>query len=579
MEQSFKNIFEDLFLPVIVCKNSEKWPVAYMNTKAKLLLAPMYSVEEIKKEQQSDIGLDTILRFKTQEEFFALSQRFCKEGHIDDYRTEIMPSGQGVLPVAISGSAISWGKSDDYFVLYLVTGLSEENDKYSREFSSIVASLFFIDNVDSSINTILARAGQTLGVSRAYVFEEISDTTTRNTYEWCAPGVDPAIQDLQELRKDDYNYEVIVNSGMYITDDVSALPEGDREILEMQGIKSLAIVTCYNDKKPLGYVGFDDCEKSRKWDHDEILFLRGISTFISTLIMRRKVDEKMQDSFNVMQLISDSSEKIIYANSLDDYSLLFVNKAMADTLKKRPEELIGRPCYEAIQQKDAPCSFCPIPKIEWHNEQNHSSVYSWEHYNTITKKTYLAKDNIIKWVDGRQAHIETAMDISQRIEHEEQLRYFASTDIMTKVSNREWGSKILTEKLKENSGGSLCFIDIDGLKVTNDQYGHTAGDRLLKETVKIICKEITDDSFVCRWGGDEFLLWMDDEPDKAKEIVERIQERMVEYNGQKKRKFTLSFSYGIVAFNSVKKNTTLDNLVTAADQLMYKNKMKKKGLL
>lgn len=75
MKQNFRNMFEDLFLPVIICKNDANASIAYMNKKARLLLAPTHSVEEIKGKKSSDTNLNSILRFKTEEEYFTLVQR------------------------------------------------------------------------------------------------------------------------------------------------------------------------------------------------------------------------------------------------------------------------------------------------------------------------------------------------------------------------------------------------------------------------------------------------------------------------------------------------------------------------
>ncbi|ULQ60182.1 diguanylate cyclase [Brucepastera parasyntrophica] len=579
MKYNFSDLFDGLFLPVIVCKKDENWPIEYMNTRAILLLSPTYSVDMLKGNVLAANSLKNALHFKTQEEYIAFRHTVDRLGHIDDYKTEINTFDNRLLSVSISAVSIAGDSPEGYLIFYILNSASSGQNNYDTRLSSIINAAFLSDDVDSAINTILAQAGEIFGVSRTYIFEEISPTTTRNTYEWCAPGVDPAIQDLQNLEKADYNYDVIINSGMYITDDISSLPDGDREILEMQGIRALAIITFYDNKKPLGYVGFDDCEKSRKWGYDEIQSLKSISALIAVLIIRRNAEERTRSSLNVLQLISDNSEEIIYINRMDDYSLLFVNKALANSLNKHPEDLIGHPCYKVLQNQIAgPCSFCPMPKITLKPGEERSGVYSWEHFNNITKKTYLVKDNILKWIDGSYVHAETAIDISQRIEYETRLRYYASTDIMTGVANREWGSAMLTEKLEEEPHGSLCFIDIDGLKITNDTYGHTAGDELLTETINMLRKYMTEDSYICRWGGDEFLLWLSLPVEQVDSLMRTIQQEMNVYNSRNDKPFKLGFSYGIVPFE-IAGNENLDTLVTAADQLMYKNKMEKRGKL
>lgn len=581
MQDFFRNLFGDLFLPVIVCRNQPDWPVVYLNARAGLILSPTHSVDLLIGKAQSDHTLDELLRFKNAGELRSFSQTAQSLGRVDDFRCEIFTYDDKSISVSLSG-LFTTAQNESFFLIFIVPSIGDAQNKYDSQLSAIINTAFFTDHVDTSINNVLALAGEISQVSRVYIFEETSPTMTSNTYEWCAPGVVPAIDDLKVLPKADYNYDVIVNSGMYITNDVSQLPDGDREILEMQGIRSLAIIPIYDNGKPLGYVGFDDCEKTRVWSHDEVQYLKSISILLGMLIVRRKNETELNRSFDVLQLISDNSGEIVYANSLNDYTLLFVNKALSNTLGKPAEELIGKKCYDVLHRDsgvDGPCEFCPIPKISWDESQTFSDVYIWELENKRTQKTYLAKDNIIKWIDGQYAHVETAIDITDRIEHEAQLRYFARTDVMTGISNREWGSTVLEDKFAQEAGGSLCFIDVDGLKITNDTYGHAAGDELLTETVAIIQSKIGDQAFFCRWGGDEFLVWLPELPEVASVVIDEIENAMRLYNDSNEKVYKLSISVGIVPFVRHNEETTLDTIVTQADTAMYDNKMKKRGRL
>lgn len=574
MKRDLTKLYDDLFLPVIICGFGEAFPLRYMNAKAALLLAPTYSVERLKGARDKGT-LSGILRFPTQEEFSTFSKE-AQSGLVNGYNTNVTTFDGQRLPVSISGNRYV-DSEEDLLILYIVVNDQDENSVFSSRLSSIVNTTFLEKETSASISAMLALAGQQTGVSRVYVFEEISPITTRNTYEWCAPGIEPAIQGLQELDKADYNYDVIVNSGMYITEDVSTLPEGDREILEMQGIQALAIITIYDGGKPLGYVGFDDCNRKRSWSYHEIQFLKSISALLALLIKRRNDEETMSKSLDILQLISDNSEEIIYANDLEDYKLLFVSKSLADVLGKPAEELLGQVCYKALQRNmDGPCTMCPIPHIEWTPGEKRSKLYTWEHNNTLTEKTYIAKDNIVEWIDGRYVHVETAIDISERMEQEAKLKYLASTDVMTGILNREWGGKALQQKYDTRAGGSLAFVDLDGLKYTNDTFGHAAGDTLLLGMVEAIRAGLRPGEIFCRWGGDEFLVWLNTPEDEAHSRMGAMQDRLEEKNRNGEYPFKLSFSYGVIAFTD-EGGQSFDALVTAADELMYENKMEKRG--
>lgn len=567
----FKKLFNNVSLAVIVCRIQENWPVVYMNPRAGLLFAPTYSVDQIRNQEQ--LELMSLLNFQARESAEVFMDTAGGMGHVDNYRCEILSFDQQVLEVSIAGQQVSL-TDGDYFVLYVITGDSGDN---AYGLSTLINTALLHNDPDEAINAILALAGESFRASRAYVFEETSATMTRNTYEWCAPGVESAIEDLQNLAKADYNYDVIIQSGMFVSNDVSTLTDGDREILEMQGIKAVAIVTFYDNGRPVGYLGFDDCETTRVWSHQEVQYLKSVSVLVSMLISRRKAEENTRSTLEVLQIISDNSEELTYVNRLDDYSLVFVNRALAETFGKTQEELIGQPCYKVLHQGQAgPCDFCPIPKIRRQPGAARSETLVWELVNDITGRTYIAKDNILKWVDGSHCHIETAVDISERVAYEDRLRYFASTDAMTGVENREWGAMVLGDKLKAGDGGSLCFIDVDGLKYTNDTYGHAMGDQLLKQVVEFLRKDTPAGAYICRWGGDEFLLWVDLPEAEAEDLLQQVQGQMDSYNKTGQKAYSLSISYGIVDFTAERGNT-FDKLVTAADQRMYDNKMTKRG--
>lgn len=323
-------------------------------------------------------------------------------------------------------------------------------------------------------------------------------------------------------------------------------------------------------------MGFDDCNNYRKWSHDEIQFLKSISAVLTILIKRRDAEQKSQRTLEILQIISDNTDNIIYASTIDDHTVKFVSAALLKVLGKSSKEVIGKKCWEAFQEEQTgPCSFCPIDALLKRQEQGISDSMPWEHHNTKTNKTFLLYGKIIKWVDGQYVHIETGTDITQRIGYEKELERIASTDAMTQIYNREWGSKILIEEFaKPDCAGSLCFLDVDGLKHTNDHFGHDAGDALLKNTINIIRQHITSDDFICRWGGDEFLLKFKKDTVTSEKVIKKIQRAMNTYNRQNKLPYRLSFSYGIVPFTA-SSGASFDSIVTAADELMYKNKMAK----
>ena len=115
-------------------------------------------------------------------------------------------------------------------------------------------------------------------------------------------------------------------------------------------------------------------------------------------------------------------------------------------------------------------------------------------------------------------------------------------------------------------------MDLDNLKLTNDVYGHSAGDEIIKEFSKILLTEIRETDYACRIGGDEFLLILPTSNLKAaKNIVKRINDNIFKKN--KKEEIKIKFSHG---FESTRNIKNLDNLIKTADEKMYKNKKSKR---
>ena len=135
------------------------------------------------------------------------------------------------------------------------------------------------------------------------------------------------------------------------------------------------------------------------------------------------------------------------------------------------------------------------------------------------------------------------------------------TDHLTGAYNRK-----ALESLVLPENGVVVFIDLNKLKKINDEYGHEAGDRILKKFVDIVKRSIRNDDIVIRLGGDEFLIILKNcRLDKAKEILERIKEEF-----EKSDELKPSFSYGISEISGDVKAA-----INAADEKMYDMKKRR----
>ncbi len=107
--------------------------------------------------------------------------------------------------------------------------------------------------------------------------------------------------------------------------------------------------------------------------------------------------------------ILEEYDDMVYVSDLNNYELLYVNRAGLDMFHLSREELFSGKkhlCYEIFHGRNTPCPFCT------NNYLKDSGFYEWEHYNEQLGKTYLLKDRKVLW-DGRESRIEFVFDVSK----------------------------------------------------------------------------------------------------------------------------------------------------------------------
>jgi len=173
-------------------------------------------------------------------------------------------------------------------------------------------------------------------------------------------------------------------------------------------------------------------------------------------------------------------------------------------------------------------------------------------------------------------------DILQELRVEnKKLNYWANIDAMTGVLNKKSGLETLEKELKlpnnNNDNLVICFIDVDGLKIVNDNLGHEEGDKLLINVTKILKESIRKTDFVIRMGGDEFLIVFPGTTMKeVNKAWARVLRSLDEIN-KNNEKYNLSISYGFYEYGKeVGKELTINELIKGADVEMYKMKRERR---
>ena len=201
----------------------------------------------------------------------------------------------------------------------------------------------------------------------------------------------------------------------------------------------------------------------------------------------------------------------------------------------------------------------------------------------IKEKEYMLKSkigidipvvyNISPVKDGRgkiYGMVISFKDITEKIAKDKEIDYITYHDGLTGVYNRNFfNQEIKNIDLEENLPISVIMGDVNGLKLTNDAFGHLIGDKLIVSAANIMTRVCRDNDIIVRWGGDEFIILL---PKTKEEEVQKISERIKEEClNEKIEMINISISLGYDTKNT--NDYALEKSITNAEEIMYRTKM------
>jgi diguanylate cyclase (GGDEF)-like protein len=155
---------------------------------------------------------------------------------------------------------------------------------------------------------------------------------------------------------------------------------------------------------------------------------------------------------------------------------------------------------------------------------------------------------------------------------EAELRYQAFHDPLTGLANRALFIDRATHALKLHSRDRrplvICFLDLDGFKEVNDQFGHNTGDDLLKEVSRRFREQLSEADTLARFGGDEFAVLLEDQPDPM-EVARTLLDSLRAPCTIGGREVSVLASLGVARVDPFEPTPTIDELLMRADLAMY----------
>lgn len=283
-----------------------------------------------------------------------------------------------------------------------------------------------------------------------------------------------------------------------------------------------------------------------------------------------EINETLNKSNILLSAIFESSPEIIVFSLDNNYCYMTFNKRHKETMKD-------------IWGKDIEIGMSMLEVIGSHNDrlkskENFDRVFLGESFSLIED---YGCENLYRYTwENYYAPIYSsnskiigltcfAINISNRIKAEEKIAYLSYHDPVTDLYNQTFMYEELKRlDIERNLPFSVIVGDVNGLKLTNDIFGHEAGDILLKkisDAIKISCRA---DEIIARVGGDEFIILLPKTNSRETDvIINRIYDEVekVEYKSIR----------GSIALGKATKTKAVDDfkeILKEADEVMYLNK-------
>ncbi|MFN3633879.1 HD domain-containing phosphohydrolase, partial [Exiguobacterium profundum] len=291
---------------------------------------------------------------------------------------------------------------------------------------------------------------------------------------------------------------------------------------------------------------------------------------------RVQLEEKLADRDRLLTKLSDQIPGAIYQFELlpdGSFNFPFFSRGFEDMLGISAEEV----------QADASLVFRRMhpddyPHVMQSIDESYRNLTIWD-----AEFRVLTEDGRTIWILGSSRPEKIAEghvlwhgyigDVTEKKTYEKEIEYLSYHDQLTGIKNRRYFEEALERYDDEHFYPlTLIVIDINGLKLTNDAFGHLVGDQLLVEAANILRNELRAKDEVARVGGDEFVVISPNTTlDEAKQLSDRLGRL---FHEQTVEGLPISASFG----EAVKHDATIElsEVFNLAEDRMYHHKVSEK---
>ncbi len=317
----------------------------------------------------------------------------------------------GEIERVFADAKLSSGELKD-FVLGKIHQVYQEQNFVSK----ILADLYRNEDWDAAINKVLVKTGIYLDVSRIFIMERVGESENLELkYLWHHQDY-PSREGALPPEISSHMFGYLQNHDFYQIDDTTNIDADYSRHLQGLNVQACLIFPIKMHNRIFGFIGIDECTNTRPWTPEVIRLIGILADMVSHAILQKITQNELRHSKDILNTVLDNVQAMIAVIEVDTDKILYLNQYARNVFG----DVIGQVCWRQLHGNlTSRCENCPRPGFGEYKDQD---IVIKDIQNSYWKRWYHTTNTIIEWKDGQKAHLEISIDITDRMETEQQFR-------------------------------------------------------------------------------------------------------------------------------------------------------------